>query len=158
MDCFFGHMRAMLQRVSRASVSVEGELVASIDSGLLLLLGVGQEDGQEDVEWLASKVSRVRIWEDDAGLMNRSLTHVDGAVLVVSQFTLWGNLKKGSRPSYNRAAAPEPARALYQSFIHRLSEMMDKPVPCGRFGQHMEVELVNDGPVTLILDSRERSF
>ncbi|MGC6455682.1 MAG: D-aminoacyl-tRNA deacylase [Coraliomargaritaceae bacterium] len=151
-------MRSVIQRVSRASVRVEGDLVASVDRGLLLLLGVGQEDNQGDVEWLATKVSRLRIWEDEEGLMNRSLADVGGSVLVVSQFTLWGNLKKGSRPSYNRAASPEPARVLYEAFVLRLSAIMEKPVPSGRFGQHMDVELLNDGPVTLILDSRERAF
>jgi D-tyrosyl-tRNA(Tyr) deacylase len=151
-------MRAVIQRVSRASVFVDHREVASIGSGLLLLLGVGREDGAEDVEWLANKVSRLRIWEDEEGLMNRSIGDVSGSVLVVSQFTLWGNLKKGSRPSYNRAAAPEAARAFYEDFARRLSELLGKPVPTGCFGADMKVDLINDGPVTLILDTLQRGF
>lgn len=151
-------MRAVIQRVSRASVSVDHREVASIGSGLLLLLGVGREDEAEDVEWLANKVSRLRIWEDEDGLMNRSIGDVSGSVLVVSQFTLWGNLKKGSRPSYNRAAAPEAARAFYEDFVRRLSELLGKPVPTGCFGADMKVDLINDGPVTLILDTLQRGF
>ncbi|MGB0344575.1 MAG: D-aminoacyl-tRNA deacylase [Coraliomargarita sp.] len=151
-------MRAVIQRVSRASVFVAGREASSIRRGMLLLLGVGREDGPEDIEWLAGKVCRARIWEDAEGRMNRSLEEVGGSVLVVSQFTLWGNLKKGSRPSYNRAAAPDVARALYEAFVLRLKEISGRPVPTGCFGEHMEVDLVNDGPVTLVLDSRQRDF
>ncbi len=151
-------MRGVIQRVSRASVFVAGREASSIGRGMLLLLGVGREDGPEDIEWLAGKVCRARIWEDAEGRMNRSLEEVGGSVLVVSQFTLWGNLKKGSRPSYNRAAAPEVARALYEAFVLRLKEISGRAVPTGCFGEHMEVDLVNDGPVTLVLDSRQRDF
>ena len=120
--------------------------------------GGGREERGEDVEGVDTKVSRARIWEDEEGLMNRSIEDVDGSVLVVSQFTLWGNLKKGSRPSYNRAAVPEAARALYEDFVQRLSELLGKPVPTGCFGADMKVDLTNDGPVTLILDSQQRGF
>lgn len=151
-------MRAVIQRVSQASVSVESREVASINRGLLLLLGVGREDTSEDVEWLAGKVSRLRLWEDANGLMNRSLQDVSGSVLVVSQFTLWGNLRKGNRPSYNRAAAPEQARLLYEGFVERLSELLGNPVPTGSFGEQMQVDLINDGPVTLVVDTQQRHF
>ena len=152
------YMRAVIQRVSRASVTVDHREVSAIGPGILLFLGVGREDTLEDLEWLATKVSRARIWEDEEGLMNRSIEDVDGSVLVVSQFTLWANLKKGSRPSYNRAAVSEAAHALYEDFVQRLSELLGKPVPTGCFGADMKVDLTNDGPVTLILDTQQRGF
>jgi D-tyrosyl-tRNA(Tyr) deacylase len=151
-------MRAVIQRVSRASVRVEDQEVGSIGKGLLVLLGIGGSDNAADIDWLAGKVSRVRLWEDADGRMNRSLEAVNGSVLVVSQFTLWGNLKKGSRPSYNRAAVPDRAKTLYEGFVRQLSEHLQKEVPTGCFGRHMEVDLVNEGPVTLILDSAQRDF
>ena len=127
-------MRAVIQRVTRASVKVDGQMVGSIGKGLLLFLGVGQEDGPEDVEWLVGRVTRLRIWEDVEGRMKQSLLDVDGEVLVISQFTLFGHLKKGNRPSFNRAALPETAVPLYEAFIAKLSELLEKPVPSGRFG------------------------
>lgn len=149
-------MRAVIQRVSRAAVSVENAVCGEIGPGLLVFLGVGQEDNPQDVDWLAQKVSVVRVFEDEAGKMNRSIRDVEGGILVISQFTLFGNLRKGTRPSFNRAAPPELAVPLYESFVTRLSELLGKPVPTGVFGAMMRIEAHNDGPVTLILDSKAK--
>jgi len=145
-------MRALLQRVSRASVAVEGESVASIGQGLLLLLGVGKGDDEEDARWLARKCAGLRIFDDDEGLMNRSVTEVGGEVLVVSQFTLYGDARRGRRPSWVQAARPEEAEPLVEFFCAALAKE-DITVARGRFGAHMHVELVNDGPVTLLVES-----
>ncbi len=141
-----------------ASVQVHGRVVGAIGKGVLLFLGVGQEDGPEDIDWLVGRVTRLRIWEDENDRMNQSLLDVDGEVLVISQFTLFGNLKKGNRPSFNRAALPNTAVPLYEQFVAKLSEALSKPVPTGRFGQHMDIEAHNDGPITLIVDSKQKDF
>jgi D-tyrosyl-tRNA(Tyr) deacylase len=145
-------MRAVVQRVREASVQVDGDVVGRIGRGLLVLLGVGQQDGTEDAVYLADKVVNLRIFADDQGKMNRSLVEVGGALLVVSQFTLWGDCRKGRRPSFVAAAEPEKARSLYQVFIHHAAGL-GVEVATGRFQELMLVSLVNDGPVTLLLDS-----
>lgn len=147
-------MRAVVQRVSRAKVTVAGEVVGEIGMGLLVLLGVGEEDRLDDAEYLAEKIVGLRIFPDDEGKMNRSLTEVGGGLLAVSQFTLYGDCRKGRRPSYIAAARPEHAVELYQAFV---AEVRGRGIPAatGRFQEHMDVELVNDGPVTLLLDSRK---
>lgn len=145
-------MRAVLQRVSRAAVRVEGRTVGQIGHGLLVLLGVGQGDGEQDARWLAEKVAHLRIFSDDQGKMNRSVLDVGGAALVVSQFTLYGDARKGRRPDFFRAAPPDVAYALYQRFCDLL-RAQGVPVATGQFQAHMEVELVNDGPVTILLES-----
>lgn len=149
-------MRVLLQRVSRASVTIDGEERSRIGPGLLLLVGIGQDDGPEDVEWIARKVVSLRIFEDEEGKMNRSVIDTGGEVLAVSQFTLHAQLKKGNRPSFIRAAKPEQAVPLYKNFVAELSARLGKEVATGEFGAMMEVELVNDGPVTLWIDSRNR--
>jgi D-tyrosyl-tRNA(Tyr) deacylase len=146
-------MRAVVQRVSQASVTVDGSVVASIGTGFLVLLGVAQSDSPEDARYLAGKVAGLRIFEDEAGKMNRALSEVGGEVLVISQFTLLGDCRKGRRPSFTEAAAPEQAEALYQAFVEELRRGAI-PVRTGRFQTHMHVNLTNDGPVTLLLDSR----
>lgn len=147
-------MRAVIQRVKQASVTVGNELTGSIGNGMLILLGVETGDTRTDIEWLASRLARLRIFEDENGKMNLSIREVGGSALVVSQFTLFGSMKKGSRPSFNRAAVPAEAVPLYEAFVASLSETLGKPVATGKFGAMMDVALVNDGPVTLILDSR----
>lgn len=145
-------MRAVLQRVSSASVSVNGREVSSIGSGFLALLGVSADDGPEDAEYIARKVIDLRVFRDDAGKMNRSLREVGGSVLIVSQFTLYGDCRKGRRPSYTHAAPPERAERLYEEVAARIGEARI-PARKGIFGAIMDVSLVNDGPVTLLLDS-----
>lgn len=148
-------MRAVVQRVSSSRVTVAGEVVGEIGPGLLVLLGVAQDDTQEDVIYTAAKVIGLRIFEDDDGKMNRSLAEVPGgAMLVVSQFTLYGDCRKGRRPSFIEAARPEQANALYESFVAE-SRGQGITVATGRFQQHMDVSLVNDGPVTILVDSRK---
>lgn len=150
-------MRAVVQRVSRARVTVAGRTTGEIGRGLLVLLGVAAGDEAEDGEWLAAKIAGLRIFPDGDERMNLSLRDIAGQALVVSQFTLLGSLRKGSRPSFNEAAAPDRARALYEQFVSQLSVALGgAPVPTGEFAAMMEVSLVNDGPVTLILDSRAR--
>jgi D-aminoacyl-tRNA deacylase len=148
------HMRAVIQRVSRASVTVGGEVVGRIDAGLLVLLGVAEHDTQDDVIYLAAKIVGLRIFPDDDGKMNRSLLEVGGRMLVVSQFTLLGDCRKGRRPSFIEAARPEHAVELYRGFVAE-AKGQGAQVETGRFQEHMDVELVNDGPVTLLLDTRE---
>lgn len=151
-------MRAVLQRVTSAAVHVEGTVRGQIGEGLLLFLGVGEEDTLDDLEWLVGKVATVRLFEDESGKMNRSVTDIGGEVLVISQFTLFGTLRKGCRPSFNRAGAPDLAKTLYEQFISRLACEIGRAVPSGVFGAHMVIDAVNDGPVTLILDTRQRDF
>jgi D-tyrosyl-tRNA(Tyr) deacylase len=146
-------MRAVIQRVSHARVLVAGETVGEIGQGLLVLLGVADGDVQDDVIWLAQKIVGLRIFEDDEGKMNRSVAEVGGSLLVVSQFTLLGDARKGRRPSFVKAARPEQANALYESFVAEVRGQ-GVEVQTGRFQEHMDVELTNDGPVTLILDTR----
>lgn len=148
-------MKAVIQRVSNASVTIDNEEVASINSGLLILLGVVNEDTHEDIEWLTRKIANLRVFEDDNGVMNRSLIEVDGDAIVVSQFTLHASIKKGNRPSYIKAAKPDVAIPLYESFIKHLENELSKTVQTGRFGADMKVALLNDGPVTIIMDSKQ---
>ncbi len=147
-------MRAVVQRVTRASVKVDGELTGKIDEGLLVLLGVAPDDTESDADYLADKVAGLRIFEDDAGKMNRSVADIDGAVLAISQFTLFGDARKGKRPSFDGAARPEFANALYRHFVERV-RALGLRCETGRFQESMEVELVNQGPVTILLDSRK---
>jgi len=147
-------MRAVVQRVSEASVRVAGQEVGRIDHGILILLGVGQKDGPEDAKYMAEKVVHLRIFADDQGKMNRSLLDVGGGLLAVSQFTLWGDCRKGRRPSFVAAAEPAKAEELYESFIDH-ARGLGVTVATGRFQEMMEVSLVNDGPVTLLLDSKK---
>ena len=149
-------MRAVIQRVSSASVTIGGQVKSSIGKGLLVLLGVGYEDGQEDIDWLVKKISALRIFDDEAGVMNRSVVDVEGEALVVSQFTLMASTKKGNRPSYIHAAGHEIAVPLYESFCAALSEAVGKPVGTGEFGADMKVALVNDGPVTICIDTKNK--
>jgi len=148
-------MRALLQRVRSASVEIEGERTASIGPGLLVFLGVTHSDGPDDLTWLAGKVSRLRIFEDENGKMNRSVTESGGAVLVVSQFTLYADTRRGNRPGFDQAARPDQANPLYESFCAALRDL-GLPVATGRFAAEMQVHLQNDGPVTILLDSSER--
>lgn len=147
-------MRAVIQRVSRASVTIDNEKVASIGSGLLILLGIVNDDTQEDIQWLSRKIANLRVFQDDNGVMNRSLLEVDGDAIVVSQFTLHASTKKGNRPSYIKAAKPDIAIPLYEHFVKQLEEHLNKAVQTGQFGADMKVELLNDGPVTIIIDSK----
>ena len=147
-------MRAVVQRVSRASVKVDGEFTGKIDQGLLVLLGVAQEDAVADADYLAGKIAGLRIFEDEEGKMNRSVSDVGGAVLAVSQFTLFGDVRRGKRPSFDAAARPERAKELYEEFVQRL-RALGLRCEIGRFQEMMEVELVNQGPVTILLDSKK---
>jgi len=147
-------MRAVVQRVSRAAVRVNGTMVSEIGAGLLVLLGVAQADTESSAEYLAEKIAGLRIFEDDAGKMNRSLAEAGGAMLVVSQFTLYGDVRRGKRPSFDQAARPEQARALYEYFVERI-RTAGLRCETGVFQEMMDVELVNDGPVTILLDSEK---
>jgi D-tyrosyl-tRNA(Tyr) deacylase len=149
-------MRLVLQRVSEASVSIEGAVKAQISKGLLILLGIEAEDNLEDIEWLVKKITNLRIFSDDEGKMNHSILDVDGSVLLISQFTLHASTKKGNRPSYIKAARPEVAIPLYEQFISKLESALAKPICTGEFGADMQVALVNDGPVTIIIDSKNK--
>ena len=149
-------MRAVIQRVSSASVTIDGAVKSAIGPGLLVLLGVGHEDGPQDVEWLAAKVAGLRIFADEAGVMNRSVVDVGGEALVVSQFTLMASTRKGNRPSYIGAAGHELAIPLYERFCKAMSAAIGKEVGTGVFGADMKVALVNDGPVTICIDTKEK--
>jgi len=159
MVCAFlgeSSMRILIQRVSEASVEVAGQTVGAIGAGLLLLVGVEEADGVEDIEWLVHKIANLRIFEDGEGVMNRSVSEIAGEAMAVSQFTLYASCKKGNRPSYSRAARPEISRPLFERFVSTLGEKLQKPVPTGVFGAAMKVGLINDGPVTIWLDSKDR--
>ena len=147
-------MRACIQRVSEAQVTVDGDVIGRIGSGLVVLLGVGHDDGETQINWLAEKIVGLRIFEDDAGKMNCSLTEAGGAMLVVSQFTLYGDARKGRRPSFTDAAPPELAERLYEAFVAKV-RAAGVEVATGKFREHMLVSLVNDGPVTLWIDTAE---
>ncbi len=149
-------MRVVIQRVSSASVTIDGAVKSAIGPGLLVLLGVGHEDGEEDIDYLVKKTAGLRIFNDGDGVMNRSVVDVEGEVLVVSQFTLMASTKKGNRPSYIEAAGHEKAIPLYKAFCRRLEEAIGKKVGTGEFGADMKVALVNDGPVTICIDSKDR--
>ncbi|MCU0782548.1 MAG: D-aminoacyl-tRNA deacylase [Verrucomicrobia bacterium] len=149
-------MRAIIQRVAEARVTIAGSVKGAIRNGLLVLLAVEESDTAEDIEWLSGKIVRLRIFNDVSGVMNRSVQEVGGDILLVSQFTLFASTKKGNRPSYSRSARPEIAVPLYEQFIARLAQDLGKPVQTGEFGAHMDVSLTNDGPVTIIVDSKLR--
>ena len=151
-------MRTVIQKVSSSKVVAEGIVSAETGSGLLILLGIEEADSQEDVVWLAKKISQLRIFNDPDGVMNLSVMDTGGEAIVVSQFTLHASTKKGNRPSYIRAARPETAIRLYESFISELETILGKPVGRGVFGAHMDVSLVNDGPVTIIIDTKNKDF
>ena len=151
-------MRAVLQRVSEASVTINGSVNSQIGEGLLILLGIEHEDAEEDIAWLCGKIAKMRIFSDAEGLMNNSLLDVKGDAIVVSQFTLHANTKKGYRPSYIKAARPEVAIPLYEKFIAGLEKELGKPVGTGEFGADMKVSLLNDGPVTILIDSKNREL
>jgi len=149
-------MRVLAQRVREASVAVDDDVVGRIGAGMLLLVGIGADDTPDDGEWLARKIADMRIFDDEAGVMNRSVLDTRGALLAVSQFTLYASTRKGNRPSWSGAAPPDQARPQFEAFVTRLSTLLARPVPTGVFGANMQVALVNDGPVTLWLDSRSR--
>jgi D-tyrosyl-tRNA(Tyr) deacylase len=149
-------MRAVIQRVSSANVSIGGAVRGAIQRGLLVLVAVEDSDTAADIEWLSGKIARLRVFNDAEGVMNLSVADVGGGILVVSQFTLFASTKKGNRPSYIRSSKPEIAVPLYEQFLARLAQDLGKPVACGEFGADMQVSLCNDGPVTIIIDSRLR--
>ena len=149
-------MRAVVQRVAEAKVSIAGAVKGAIQRGLVVLLAVEEADTAEDIEWLSGKIVRLRVFDDDNGVMNRSVQEAQGGILLVSQFTLYASTKKGNRPSYSRSARPEIAIPLYEQFTQRLEQDLGKPVATGEFGADMQVSLVNDGPVTIIIDSKLR--
>ena len=149
-------MRTVIQRVQHASVTIDGTVKSSIGNGLILLLGVEESDTSEDVDWLVRKVAALRVFDDDNGVMNRSILDVQGEALVVSQFTLYASYKKGNRPSWFRAASHEISVPLYEEFCSKLSEALGKPVGTGEFGADMKVELLNDGPVTICMDTKNK--
>jgi D-aminoacyl-tRNA deacylase len=153
---YLSAMRAVIQRVSEAGVTIGGQAKATIGPGLLVLLAVEDPDNADDIEWLSGKILRMRIFDDEQGVMNRSILETAGEILVVSQFTLFASTRKGNRPSYSRSARPEIAVPLYQQFVSRLSGGLGKAVATGEFGAHMIVSLSNDGPVTIIIDSKDR--
>ncbi len=152
----FTTMRAVVQRVSKASVTVEGGIISKIGLGLLILLGVENEDAKADIEWLSRKIVNLRIFDDEEGVMNKSLIEVNGDAIVVSQFTLHASTKKGNRPSYLKAAKPEIAIPAYKDFVERLEIDLGKKVGTGVFGADMKVELLNDGPVTITIDTKNK--
>ena len=149
-------MRVLIQRVSEASVTIEGVLKSKINQGLLVLVGIEDADNQEDINWLCGKISNLRVFSDEQGLMNLSIMDIKGELLVVSQFTLFANTKKGNRPSYIRSAKPDFAIPLYENFIKTLSFATQKEVQTGEFGADMKVTLLNDGPVTIWIDSKQK--
>lgn len=149
-------MRIVIQRVSEASVSIKGTMKSAIQQGFLILLGIGEDDSEEDIEWLVKKVVNLRVFDDEQGIMNKSILDINGEILVVSQFTLMASYKKGNRPSYIRAAAHEISIPLYQQFCERLSTQLGKEVGTGEFGADMQVKLVNDGPVTICMDTKNK--
>ena len=149
-------MRALIQRVSQASVNINGKTKSEIKAGLLVFLGIEEADGPDDIEWLARKISHLRIFPDDQGVMNRSVMEEEGNIMLISQFTLHASTKKGNRPSYIRAARPETALPLYEKFILRMESLLNKKIATGKFGAHMEVALVNDGPATIFIDTKNR--
>ncbi|WP_195253048.1 D-aminoacyl-tRNA deacylase [Hoylesella timonensis] len=149
-------MRIVIQRVSEASVSIKGTMKSAIQQGFLILLGIGEDDSEDDIEWLVKKVVNLRVFDDEQGIMNKSILDVNGEILVVSQFTLMASYKKGNRPSYIRAAGHEISIPLYQQFCARLSAQLGKEVGTGEFGADMQVKLVNDGPVTICMDTKNK--
>jgi len=149
-------MRVVIQKVTQASVSIENQIVASIDKGLLVLVGIEDGDTNEDIAWLSSKIVNLRVFDDANGVMNLSVKEVGGEVLIVSQFTLHASTKKGNRPSYIKAARPEVAIPIYEAFIKQVESLLGKRVPTGQFGAMMQVSLCNDGPVTILIDTKNK--
>lgn len=149
-------MRVVIQRVSEASVTINKNEVRTIEKGLVILLGIEAADCAEDIDWLCGKISRLRIFDDEDGIMNKSIDEIKGQILLISQFTLFASTKKGNRPSYIRAARPETAIPLYNAFIFKLNTETKHEIVIGQFGAHMDVSLINDGPVTIIIDSKNR--
>ena len=149
-------MKAVIQRVSQSSVTINNEIVAQIQQGLLVLVGIEDADNQEDINWLTSKIANLRIFEDESEIMNLSLKDIDGEMIVVSQFTLHALTKKGNRPGYIKASKPEIAIPLYESFVQQMEKELGKKVQTGQFGADMKVSLVNDGPVTIIIDTKNK--
>jgi len=151
-------MRIVIQKVKNASVSVDGNTISSIKKGLLILLGIEDADTEEDIEWLVKKTAQLRVFNDENDVMNLSVQDVSGDIIVVSQFTLFANTKKGNRPSYIRSSKPDFAVPMYEKFIEKLESILRKKVGSGTFGAMMDVSLVNDGPVTIIIDSKQKDF
>ena len=149
-------MRLLIQRVRRASVTIGGEIRSAIGKGLMVLVGIEEADTQEDIDWLTGKLLRLRIFDDEAGVMNLDVQQIGGEVMIVSQFTLHAMTKKGNRPSFIRAARPEKAIPLYENFLKQLALISGRPVQCGQFGAMMDVALINDGPVTIIMDTKDK--
>jgi D-tyrosyl-tRNA(Tyr) deacylase len=149
-------MKVVIQRVTKASVTIEGVKVADISNGLLVFLGIVADDMKEDIKWLSSKIVNLRVFGDEEGVMNKSLLDINGDVIVVSQFTLHAATKKGNRPSYIKAAKPDVAIPLYEAFVKQVETDLGKPIQTGQFGADMKVELLNDGPVTIIMDSKNK--
>lgn len=149
-------MKTVTQRVQHASVTIDGQIKSKIGKGLLILVGIEDRDTHEDIEWLAKKITNLRIFDDENGVMNRSCIEVDGEILVVSQFTLQASTKKGNRPSYIKASKPEVAIPMYEAFCEEVGLQLGKPVQTGTFGADMKVELLNDGPVTILIDSQNK--
>lgn len=151
-------MRLVIQRVKEANVKVEGAIIGAIQNGLMILVGIEDADSQEDIEWLAAKVSNLRIFDDAEGVMNLSVKEVQGDILLISQFTLHASTKKGNRPSYINASKPPIAVPLYEAMIQQLENELGKPIQTGKFGADMQVSLLNNGPVTIIMDSKNKDF
>jgi D-tyrosyl-tRNA(Tyr) deacylase len=151
-------MRVVIQRVLEAHVKVEGQIIGAIQKGLMILVGIENADAQEDIDWLSNKITQMRIFDDEQGVMNLSVKEVGGSILLISQFTLHASTKKGNRPSYIQAAKPEIAIPLYEALIRKLNEDLSAPIQTGKFGADMKVSLVNDGPVTIIMDSQNKEF
>jgi D-tyrosyl-tRNA(Tyr) deacylase len=149
-------MKVVIQRVSKASVTIEGIIVAAISNGLLVFLGIVEHDTKDDIQWLSKKIVNLRVFGDEQGVMNKSFMDSKGDVIVVSQFTLHASTKKGNRPSYIKAAKPDIAIPLYEAFVKQLENDLDKKIHTGQFGADMKVELINDGPVTIIIDSKNK--
>jgi D-tyrosyl-tRNA(Tyr) deacylase len=149
-------MRAVIQRVTLASCQVDDTITGSIENGLLVLLGIEEADEQEDLEWLAAKIFNIRIFSDEQGLMNKSLADIAGDILLISQFTLFAATKKGNRPGFTRAARPDQAIPLYEAMIKQLTTLMNKPIQTGIFGADMKISLINDGPVTILIDTKNK--
>ena len=149
-------MRAVIQRVTSASVTIDKKIVGTIENGMLVLVGCENADTQEDIDWLSKKIANLRIFDDENGVMNKSILDANGDILVVSQFTLWASYKKGNRPSYIRAGSPHITRPLYEQFCTTLSSVIGKPVKTGEFGAEMQIALINDGPVTICMDTKNK--
>ena len=149
-------MKAVIQRVSSASVTIENQIKGQIQTGLLLLIGIETADSDEDIDWLTKKIAHLRIFPDEASVMNKSVLDIDGEILIISQFTLHASTKKGNRPSYIKAARPETSIPLYEKFLEQMSNELGKPIQAGIFGADMKVALVNDGPVTILMDTKNK--